>query len=625
MFIHLSYTQKVYTIGSNILINTLGITMTTKTFSFVAATLLLTTNSFAEETLEPITIVSTNKTSQSIKNTTSNITVITAEDIEENGYQTVSEIISHISGITITNAGGLGQQSSFFVRGASSDRVLVLLDGMRLNDPSTTGGQALLENLTTYNIQQIEIIKGGLSSVWGANASAGIINIITKQASEGVHGSLSLGYGTYATKNIDMTLSYRDEKLMAQFIGSYVKTDGISAIAPRNAEKDGYENKTYNVKVGYTFDQHNTLQLSYNHIKADTEFDNSFPTPNPDDNLTSSDAKQTNLSLNYTFNLDNYSALFQASKGDYKREYSYGTFDVTTKEYSFINTLTYENGKAILGLEYKDIDDGSKGAYTDKAIFISNLYTINQTTLFETNLRYDSFDKFDNKATYKIGLKHHHDFLKGFTTSANYYTSYDAPSAYQIANPVGAKSLKPAYTKGYEISANYKDLIALSYFNTKIEDTFQYKSIFDTNGAYIGGGYENGGFEKFSGIEIDSNYSFDQLGLLLSFNFSHLITYEQEAIDTLPKRAKDTFNFSLDKYINTHTHYGISAQYIGDREEFGHSTGNYTLWNMNFSTKVMSDIDVSIHAKNIFNKEYQSVYGYATEGRAIYAKIKYHF
>jgi vitamin B12 transporter len=92
-------------------------------------------------------------------------------------------------------------------------------------------------------------------------------------------------------------------------------------------------------------------------------------------------------------------------------------------------------------------------------------------------------------------------------------------------------------------------------------------------------------------------------------------------------------NAAVDYYTDSDTHFGINAQYIGDRIDTDGgfpvasevSTGNYTVWNLNFGTKIMNDIDLTLHAKNIFDKEYQSVYGYATEGRSAYAKIKYSF
>ena len=92
-------------------------------------------------------------------------------------------------------------------------------------------------------------------------------------------------------------------------------------------------------------------------------------------------------------------------------------------------------------------------------------------------------------------------------------------------------------------------------------------------------------------------------------------------------------NAAADYYTDSDTHFGANAQYVGRRIDTDRgfpvasevSTGNYTLWNLNFGTQIFHDTDLTIYAKNIFDKEYQSVYGYATEGRSIYAKIKYSF
>ena len=619
--------------------------MTIKSLSLITATLLLT-NTYADETLEPITIVSSNKTTQSIQKTTSNVSVITSEEIEEKGYQTVAQAINTVAGISVTNSGGLGQQTSFFVRGADSGKVLVLLDGMRLNDPSTTNGTALLDSLTTGNIEQIEIVKGGMSSIWGSNASAGVINIITKEAKDGVHGSLGLSYGSYATKGAEAQLSYKDEKLTAQVLASYLDTDSFSALAPREAEDDGYTNKNLNLKFGYAFDENNQLNLSYNRIKTDTEYDDSWSADQANDEYSNSTSDQTNYALDYLFTLDNYSATLHASKGEYDRDYfttgffgdGHNVYKSTLKEYALINAYAYTSGKAVLGFEYKDIDGfnqyntfpDSQSDYTNKAVYISNLYDIDENTLLETNLRYDNYDEFDNKTTYKIGVKHHYNYLEGFITSANYYTSYDAPSAYQLANAAFGSLLKPSYTEGYDISAGYKELLTLTYFHNTVEDSIDYIS----DPITFVGGYTNiDGRSKFSGLEIESAYTLETYNLMLSANYTHLFDYEKEDGTDLIRRAKDTLNASISYYTSNEMQFGIDAQYIGDRVDTDGGfpvasevpTGNYTLWNLNFSTEILNNIDLTINAKNIFDKEYQSVYGYATEGRSLYAKVKYSF
>ncbi|HEC45874.1 MAG TPA: TonB-dependent receptor [Epsilonproteobacteria bacterium] len=627
--------------------------MTIKSLSLITATLLLTTNIHAAEDIGEITVISANKTAQSISETTSNMTVITAEDIEEKGYQTVAQALEQQSGIIISRSGGMGQLTSVFTRGMNGGQTLILIDGMRMNDPSTPNGAGYLETLTTSNIEQIEILKGGSSSIWGSNASAGVINIITKQPKDGVHGSLAFSYGSYNTKSADADLSYKDEKLTAQVLASYLETDGFSSLVPRDAEADGYKNNSYNVKLGYAFNENNKLSLIYNDIKTKMQYDgyDDFGLPNPDDTNTYGDSRQKNYGAKYTFISGNYSAIFTANQNKIERNYSstnnISSYDsineATSNEYSLINQYMYEENKAILGLEYKDIDglftsdsvyfgfpnsDLRDTSYKNKSIFISNLYYINESTLLETNLRYDDFDTFENKTTYKIGLKHEHEFLKGFTTSANYYTAYDAPSTYQLVYAL--PSLKPVYTKGFDVTAAYKELISVTYFNNKVEDNIEDIGGFN-NPSYI----NVDGTSKFEGLEVNGAYILETYNLHLSANYTHLFKYEKEDGTLYIRRPEDMANAAITYYTNNNMHFGIDAQYIGNRTDSDFDpityqplevqTGNYTLWNLNFGAKIAEDLDLNINARNIFDKEYQSVYGYATEGASVYAKLKYSF
>ena len=583
-------------------------------------------------------ITSSNQSSEAIQNTTADLSVLTASDMEESGDQTVAEAISRVSGISVSSNGGYGQPSSIFVRGQSAGNVLVLLDGMRLNDPSTTDGRAMIENLLTDDIAQIEIIKGGSSSIWGSGASAGVINIVTKSAAgKGFRGHIQLNGGSYKTKGASTSLSYGGEKLSAGLFASYLDSDSFSALAPRDAESDPYTNKSLKLKVGYAFNEKHSLSLSYYLIDANGKYDDSFSALLANDAYSHYDSKQENYHIKYSYKSEKFDSINSASKGTYERDYytnSYGEalnqYRSTIKELSSINSYRYNSGKIILGLEAKDIDgmnnyissypsEPSQSVYKNRAAFISNIYHFGEDTLLETNLRYDYFDAFDNKTSYKIGLKHNHRFLKGFTTRANYYTSSDSPSAYQLANAAMGAALEPSSSKGFDLSANYKELLSVTYFNTTVENAIDYD-------MDLFGYYNVGGKEKFSGIEASSLYRFASLGLVLSANYTHLFKYESFDTTALPNRVKNTLNASADYYTANNTHFGITAQYIGDRVDVSsEQTGNYTLWNLNFDMKIINDFKLSINAKNIFDKEYESVYGYASEGRSIYAKIAYTF
>ncbi len=615
--------------------------MTIKSLSLITATLLLTTNTHADETLEPITIVSSNKTTQSIKNTTSNVAVITAEEIEENGYQTVAEAISHVPGISITNNGGFGKVTSIFLRGMKTEKILVLLDGVTLNNPSSTDGQAFFEHISLDNIEQIEIIKGGVSSIWGADASAGVINIITKKAKDGIHGNASISYGSYNTKKITSSLSYKKDNLDAIVSASKLKSDGFSATQPRDDESDGYENSSANLKLGYNFNNNHRLTFNYNYIDANTEYDGGSSPLKSNDPIANINTEQKDFSFNHLFTLENYKSILKFTQSrsdrlDRNNALFFGTlyensikYNAKQKEISWINNYKYNAVNIIVGLESKKTEGKyqfnsytpTTNTFKDKAIFLSLNKELNSfsggKTLLEGSIRKDFFDKFDHQISFKLGLKHFHANVDGLTTSVNYYKATDAPNSYQVANALDGRILTPDTTKGYDVSINYKD-IGITYFSNVITNKLAYDF---TSYGYI----NNTGEEKANGIEISASHSFSATDILISSNYTHLFKYEDESAKNLNKRAKDTFNISLDKYTDKNTHYGISAQYIGDREEFGESTGNYTLWNLNFSTKITDNLDASIYAQNIFDKDYESTYGYASAGRSVYAKIKYSF
>ena len=108
--------------------------------SLVASVLLATTNLFSAQNLETIEVISATKSTQSIEDVTSNVEVITSEEIKEKHFTTVTEALNTLPGISITSNGGLGTSSSVFLRGFSSSRVLVLIDGIRYNDVTSSSG-----------------------------------------------------------------------------------------------------------------------------------------------------------------------------------------------------------------------------------------------------------------------------------------------------------------------------------------------------------------------------------------------------------------------------------------------------------------------------------------------------
>jgi vitamin B12 transporter len=125
-------------------------------------------------------VVSASKYEETVEETTEDIEVITSEEIEEKGLKSLKDLINYVNGTALTSNGGIGKSTSVYLRGLKNDKVLILIDGVRYNDPSNTNG-ASIEHLLLNNIERVEIIKGAQSGIWGADAASGVINIVTKE------------------------------------------------------------------------------------------------------------------------------------------------------------------------------------------------------------------------------------------------------------------------------------------------------------------------------------------------------------------------------------------------------------------------------------------------------------
>ncbi|WP_323659347.1 TonB-dependent receptor plug domain-containing protein [Aliarcobacter butzleri] len=599
----------------------------------LVASFFLATNLFSTDTLETITVTSATKTEQSIKDVTSNIDVITAEDIEARKFKTVVEALQTLPGIQVSSSGGLGQLSQIYLRGMGTDKTLVLIDGIRFNDPSGNG--ANLEHLMINDIERIEVIKGAQSSIWGADASAGVINIITKSAQKGTHGNASVEYGRYDSKMANANISHKTDDFDAKLGVTRVDTDGFSAMTPRGEkakkyEDDGYENTTANLKLGYNFDQNNRVSTSYEIIdtKADIDGYDSFYTPDPNNNDT---AKTKTHLANLTYENKNditFSKVY-TNYTDIKREYSDGTpkYKGVIEEYGANTSVDYLNySNVTLGIDYKKFENKANinKDYDNKGVFVANTNKFfDDKTIITEALRYDKYSDFENKTTGKIGIKQY--IIDELNLSSNYGTGYNIPNTFQLYDATnGNQDLSPEKTKSYDIGFEYKGF-SVTYFNTEIDNLIDWEW---TGPGNYDGKYKNiVGKSKIKGTEIAyKNEVFEDI--FLNLNYTNLSAKNKDGQE-LGRRPKDKVGFGVDYYGLKDFHFNVNGEYIGERYDFGNkqgaSTGNYTIWNAVVDYDINKTFSTYVKLDNMFNKDYQIVDGYATSQRAAFVGLKASF
>jgi vitamin B12 transporter len=562
-----------------------------------------------------------------LKKVPSKTNIITAKTIKKRGYRTVAEALSHEAGIAISSAGGAGQPVSIFVRGMSSSDVLVMVDGEPMVDytqpsPAPFG----LENINMDNVKRIEVIKGAQSGVWGANAVAGVVNIITTGAKKD-YASIYGGYGSHNTKEGGFTLS--DAGKHGSFFLSHklFSTDGISAFAPITAEADGYSYEDTYFKAKINDDDGSTFGVFVHHNKSDFDYDSGFPA-DPNDTLGKGSSNMTNMGLTYRYDAGGRFAFqSRASITSFNRKLqgAFGPFDTAGDRHAISAMGTYrfaKNNKLSAGFERSSISGSTSFApatgFSNNAVFANYTYTFDDLVGAETTvnaaLRYDRFDKFANKATYRFGIKRNYNILDGLHTSVNIYSAYKAPSLYQISN--ASATLKPEYTTGYDISAGYKNLLNITYFKNSTTDKITNTTVWPALPSYA----NTIGSQEISGVEISGGYALGDTGLYLGANMTHLFQ------DHLVKRAQNSANLFLDYHFASTSTFGLSLHYVGDRDAFdGTRLKAYKTLNATLSTRLGDHLDLSLGAKNILNSKYQTAKGYNTAGRSVYAKVKYTF
>jgi vitamin B12 transporter len=613
------------------------------TLSIIAATLLLSP-AFAAEDLGEIIVTSTNKLPQKIKNSTADITVITADDIEEKGYQSVSEALSHTAGFSFSSNGGAGQTSALFIRGLKSDNLLILIDGIPLTDYTQPSAAASLEHISIDSIERIEVVKGAQSGIWGAGAAAGSINIITKGGNRD-YASITLKAGSHSTRSIGLDVSKKYDAGSFFIGGNILDTDGFSALSPDDAEKDGYRNKDFHIKTSLNIDAYSHVSFFLHTYKGTFDFDS-----NNDANDISStgESDQTLFGFGYQYQKEALTVDAKITHRNIERNLqgsgAWGpwTFDTEGKSTHYALTGNYDlnpEQSLSIGAEHTinkaHTSSGfgtSDAKFTNSAIFASYTHSVahllGAKTTFNAVLRYDKFDQFDNKTTYRFGIKRAYDAVEGLYTATNIYTGYKAPSLFQFSHATG--TLKPESIQGYALSIGYKKYFSLTYFSNKIKDKID--SVTDPV-TFMPKYLNNGDGVKTTGIELSGEYAFGESGFILGAHFTHMLNFEDDSGKAAQRVPENSANLYLDYYFNDTSHIGVIANYIGERRDLDYSAwpasdvtlDSYSTVDLTYNTRFNENLSLTVTAKNIFDKEYETVKGYSTEGRSIYATMEYRF
>jgi len=605
------------------------------------------TTEVLEESSAPVVVISkkikaqksevytASKSLVSATNVTDNVSIITSEELSLKGITTVVEALNTIPGISITSSGGLGATKSVFMQGMSNKYTLLMVDGVRYNDLNSISG-ADFSHLLVGDIERIEVIKGAQSGVWGADAAAGVINIITKNAQNGTHGSAGVEVGSYGHKSMNTSISHKTDKFDVMLSVQRVVEDGFTTYAPNGEdidqyEDDSYRNTTVNLKVGYWIDEYNRIEAGYHDINALNNYDGySYALSATDPNsIEQSDTHQRSGYLTYKYFIANHAIETTLSQNQVNKKELNATSGV--KEYEgkvpsieLKDTWKYyDNSSLVFGGSYEKrelnytqvgVDEESYDENA-KALFVNNTNKLGNVVLTQA-LRYDKYSAFEDKVTGKVGAKYL--FSNDFNLYANYGTAYRTPAIFDMINLWGTSNLdlKPENIKSLNVGMQYAGL-NINLFRNEIEDMISWDNMTNMN--------ENiNGTSTLKGIELSYEQQLFQ-SLLAGANYTYVDAKDEDG-NRLVNRPRYQSTLYATYLPMKQLAVNVNGSYIGSRKDFStEETGNYFVANTKVTYHASKDLDVYFKVNNLFDRYYQTVYGYASAERSYYAGVEARF
>ncbi len=573
------------------------------------------------------------------------VTVITMEEIKEKGLTSIADVIQYATGVSISSNGGWGKQTSVFLQGLDSRDILVLFNGIPVNDPSNPSGAANFEWIDLNNVERVEILKGSQSSLYGSEAVGGVINIITKKA-EKDELSVNIEGGKFRTAREKLYGAKVFDNGFISFSFENFKTLGFSASNEKagnfiyNPDRDPFQYDTGILNFGYSPTE-NLRITSTTLLKGGyTEYDQG---------RTNYDRFFTSFAVDYT---PSESLVWQLKLGNNRevRDDTYGFYKGVTRYFElsptwYIAESTFLKG----GISYRHqiADTTAYPNVQNKKMFTRSGYVEGHTEVFGFNLtgvlRVDDHKNFGSHLTYKLSLAYP---IEGFGTvfKANYGTGFKAPTLSQLygyysgpwGTTVGNPDLDPEKSEGWNAGVIQKlpfigGKISFNYFKNRVWNVV--RSYFDaTKGVTT---YRNEDKAVTEGVEVGIDVP---VGKFLTFfgSYTHLRARFFDGTtggwEDFARRPEETYTLGM------RTNYGkweatVWFLHYGSRKDTDYSSfpakevtlDSFTTVNAYLSYKVNDTLSIYLRGINLSDKDYELAYGYNTMGRAVFTGINYTF
>lgn len=574
-------------------------------------------------------VVSDSKFELKRENSGKTVIKITAQELERNQGKTVAEIINTKSGIEITGSRGRdGDVLGVYARGGRGRQVLIIIDGVRVSDPSSFSQEYDLRLLSSSNIESIEIIKGAASTLYGTNAATAVINITTKRSSKGkIAGNFQSSVGTNQTAedqnydlgsisnavNVNGTLN--KFKYAVDFSNRY-KSGLSAAVSPEN-EEDIFSHYSTNLRLGYQFSKDFEIAVFGNQTKFSNEYDAS----NADaPNIGKNEQKRAGVSskLGYGKGSIHLNAAYTDYETNSKDTYGESTTEGKNWVLDLYNKYTFgKQWHTILGVNY--IKDEAVFAENAQFTIVDPYANVVYVSNFGLNLnaggRLNHHSEYGNHLVYNVNPSFVFPTEAGYVkVLGSYATSYITPNLTQLFGAFGGNpELEPEENRtvegGLEFKLNNRLRFSTVYFDRNEKNTIGY----DVNYTSINLADEI----NANGVEVEAIWL-----PITSLNVNANYTFTERKGDNAIRIPRHKANLSVGYELGQTTDFSLTYAYTGERFDTDFTTFTdvsldaFSLVNLYIGHELIPNkLNVFINAENLLNEEFTEVIGYTTRGR----------
>lgn len=600
-----------------------------KPFVLLCAALAASSSFAAEEaaTLSPIVVTPTGQPVP-LSETLAAITVISRADIERAQVTDIAELLRYVAGVEIGRNGGPGQVTSVFIRGGESNHTLVLIDGIRVN-PASAGGAAL-QNIAPEMIERIEVLRGPRATIYGSDAIAGVINIITRSP-QGLHGDLTLRGGDYDTRDAAGSFSYGGEQAGVSVAAQHQAIGGFPSCSGTDQDR-AFRNTSVSLKAQAKLAGVSLAARAWN-AEGQAEYLDFCGFNTPLDQEFKNQVVAADASVNPAAAWR--STLSVSRMEDEIRQTQGADFVRTVRpRVAWDTTLSLDAQRLTLGLEVarEEVEFLSFGTSNAEDRDLFGGFIQDELNLGSHSavlaLAWQDHDAYGDRATWNA--EYGYEFPSQTRLIAAAGTGFRAPDTSDRFGFGGNPDLKPETSKSYELGVRQGigsgQSVELRGFWNDVDDLISVICVAgcDTP-AFDDDVFQARNIDEYRNRGVELSYRIVRASWSAQVSGISQKPEDRATGQRLLRRADQSATAGYTRRFGWFE-AGLDVLASGDRIDFGDTPlPGYVLVNLTSGARLGEHVRLQARLENLLDKDYQTAAGYNQPGRSVYGTVRYSF